>query len=499
MTNLSLIDRVLRFVTGESRRIREEADQRRELLDSDVPEVKDLIRRCVQAAPDDEPDTPGRSFKSKLVGIIPFLDIGVNTVGGLECTIRDWAVAQIKPFLDLTSVERREGGNAVGGGTASGELGAFAEQSQRAILGAAGASVAILALNALGAALDGAIQIRTLGQVRGAQKLVQNIIWSLGIADLGGLAFRPQIATSFQPLLERHYNAQAQAQLPGSQDLIRFLVREVFDAQRREELLAEPTPPELTEFMKQRGFAPFWTDSYWAAHWNLPSQTQLDEMVHRGVISQAEWERQVKLNDVAPESRPWLFEIIHSPYTRVDARRMADLGLLTSQELLQAYADIGYFAPKTRAIPAKAQFASEVGERFSASIHKAEGLFIFTRAFNNRGNFRKRFSDGVATPEQLRDELGALGVSDVVLNQVLDGMLEGLSAERAAKSKSLTASQITRAHKSSLISFAQALYLLIQLGYDSSEAELMLRLAVDLAESLTASTELGTRLTDGNV
>ena len=118
------------------------------------------------------------------------------------------------------------------------ELAVFRDSANQAINGATIATSLVLALNVVAAKLDGGTQLLSLGQIQGFQQLVQNIIWATGLADLGGLSFRPQIAASFQPLLERFYHQIAQAEIPGPGDLIRFQLREVYLPDRREVLLA---------------------------------------------------------------------------------------------------------------------------------------------------------------------------------------------------------------------------------------------------------------------
>ena len=67
-------------------------------------------------------------------------------------------------------------------------------------------------------------------------------------------------------------------------------------------------------------------------------------MLFRGVISRETWGNYVRFNDFVPAQIDNLARISYSPFTRVDSRRMYRLGVLTDQELLQSYADVGYYA-----------------------------------------------------------------------------------------------------------------------------------------------------------
>lgn len=134
--------------------------------------------------------------------------------------------------------------------------------------------------------------------------------------------------------------------LPPINDLIRFQVRDVF----REEI--------VKKYGYDQGFSEIqaalkpWADKlgvdtdvlklYWRAHWDLPSLTSAYEMYHRGFMTEAELRDLLKINDMAPEYVDKLIKISHSPYTRVDVRRMFDAGVLNRAQVKRAYLDIGY-------------------------------------------------------------------------------------------------------------------------------------------------------------
>lgn len=497
---MSVVDDVLGFIRDLTRSNSRESDERRTLRDGDVPAVKAHIKACADAKPAasgsgqvGELPEPAETFWERFGRIIPFLDTTPDTVDGLDCGIRGWVMQELDPILSLTNVERPS--DAAGGGTdtADSELRIFEQAAREAQRGAVAASGVVLALNIVAAVADGSTQLATLGQIQGFQQLAQNIIWSLGLSDLGGLAFRPQIAASFGPYLQRYYNASAQAQIPGTGDLIRFLVREVFNPERRPELRSDDDLSQLYPFMRQQGFSDFWTDSQWAAHWNLPSATQLNEMVHRGVIPMSEWERQTRFNDVVPEAIPWLQKVIYSPFTRVDLRRMADLGILTDAELLQGYADIGYWAPRTEGEGSRALFASEAGQDFDATVHKAEAQVIFARIFNAMPDIRRRLRNGFITPEQVEPEIQSLGVPSTTARRLTETLVKASDIGESETVKSLTTAQIIRGAKGGIISFGQGMFLLKDLGWSEARAEFMLRLSL-APEDAPTPTQLGQRL-----
>jgi hypothetical protein len=69
-------------------------------------------------------------------------------------------------------------------------------------------------------------------------------------------------------------------------------------------------------------------------------------MLHRGIIDRSQLDMLFKVVEIPKFWRDKLMAITFNPYTRVDARRMHELGVLTSEELVQSYQDLGYDATK---------------------------------------------------------------------------------------------------------------------------------------------------------
>jgi len=494
--NGGFLDRVLGFfrdVMGSSVDTRNEAQT---LTDADIPAVKGSIFAGIAAAF----GTVGEAQAVQAEGLQE-LQTAVadcaDTVNGLKGCLSGWVAEQMRRITNLALVDRPGRLDVPVPGmaaTVERESAIFDGMADRATVGAVAATGIVLTLNLLAMHMDAGVQVASLGQIRGFQQLIQNVIWATGLADIGGLAFRPQVAASFQPLLERYYNSQSQAQIPGPGDLVRFQLREVFDVSRRQILLGDDDLSAFKTFMRQRGFPDYWSDSYWAAHWVLPSISQLNEMLHRGVISVEEWRKQVRFNDFVPEAIPWLEETIYSPFTRVDARRMADIGLLTGQELLQAYADIGYYA-ETEAVGRdrrRAIFAAP--GTFDPAVHKAEALYRFTLIFNMLPDIRRRLANGFLLAEDVKGELLRSGIGEDAAQQITETLVKKRDLDSSEAMRDLTTSQIVRGTRTGLISFLQGLELLTQLGWSATRAEFLLRLQVSIDDAEPTATSLGRAL-----
>jgi len=131
--------------------------------------------------------------------------------------------------------------------------------------------------------------------------------------------------------------------LPGVGDLIRMAVREAFSPEAIARYgLGDRFPDELVKWAEKQGLSEEWARRYWYAHWVLPSPTAGFEMLHRGIIDREELRDLLIYADYVPWWVEKLIEISYTPYTRVDARRMHKLGVLSDDELVGVYKDIGY-------------------------------------------------------------------------------------------------------------------------------------------------------------
>lgn len=366
-------------------------------------------------------------------------------------------------------------------------------QAQARVAGAIGAINLVLAM---GNSVSVIAEAASAGTVRSIAEAVQSWIWANGLGQLSSMGYQPQLDASVMPLLTRFYNQRSQSRIPSESDLIRFQLREVYEPVRRAELLAGESRDTFNAYMEQNGFSEYHADSFWAAHWFLPSIGQLNEMLHRGFIDQPEWERFVRFNDYDPSSIERLRDIIYSPFTRVDARRMASVGVLTDQELLEAYADVGYFAP--RVDDGTGKLAAVMVPNPDFTVHKAQALVVWTKMFNALPILRARFRNGWITSEELRDELAATGLPDAQVQIRWEMLVKADKEVRTAPEKELTRALVVRAWKLRLISFPQALFLVQRMGYDEAEAELILRVQSLPDDPLAfVNTNLGARLLSG--
>lgn len=168
--------------------------------------------------------------------------------------------------------------------------------------------------------------------------------------------------------------------IPSVSDFIRFAVREVFTPNTAQAYgLFEDYPTELTKQVKLCGLSPDYAKYFWAAHWELPSYTQGVDMYHRQIIDYDELTLLLKSLDVMPYWRDKMIKLSEMNFTRVDVRRMYQLGVMNDQEVVRAYRDLGYsqdkatkmmeFTKSSTKKAAKSSTAAEIINAFEAGIY----------------------------------------------------------------------------------------------------------------------------------
>ena len=187
---------------------------------------------------------------------------------------------------------------------------------------------------------------------------------------------------------------------PQPQDLVRFAVREVYDDQIRSKFgMDQDISGKFLAEAAKAGLQPEQAQNYWAAHWDLPSVQQVFEMYHRDVIEKPEMDMALKALDIMPFWRDALTKIAYRPLTRVDIRRMHNLGILSPEEVAERYRHIG-FSPED----------AEIMKDFTLRYNSDDTTGI------TRGSIIKAFKDGLLSQADLRDMLVKLGYAEDVIN-----------------------------------------------------------------------------------
>jgi len=199
---------------------------------------------------------------------------------------------------------------------------------------------------------------------------------------------------------------------PSVQDVIRFAVREVYSPEIAKTYGqfegADEVAAMAADDLKAAGIRPEDLAKYWAAHWELPSVQMGYEMLHRGVITMDELKTLMRTLDIMPYWRDKLIEISYVPLTRVDIRRMHKLGILSDDDLIKAYKDIGYNDENAKRL-------ADFTKLYNADPESSEE----TKSDRDRGNWKdlsrgdiiNGYSDGLLTYNEAYEGLYNLGYS----------------------------------------------------------------------------------------
>ena len=263
---------------------------------------------------------------------------------------------------------------------------------------------------------------------------------------------------------------------PSPTDFIRFSVRDVFveDKEIKEALEAE-FPEDIVEHARKAGMDKDVLMWYWKAHWELPSPTQVYEMLHRlnpdvlsvrGKAYESMGLDVSKLKTTLDTVKTYLRQadydirwrdklvaISYSPLTRVDLRRIYTLGLISDEELIARLMEIGYTKEDAKLIAEfYKQYAQEEGREWTKSEIKyllyygiineqqaivylqdlgyseenAKNLVELWKAKLEEKDLREQqkyvrdaFAEGLITEEEARTQLKSLGLSDDVIDVVI--------------------------------------------------------------------------------
>lgn len=353
--------------------------------------------------------------------------------------------------------------------------------------------------------------------------------------------------------------------IPPPSDLIHFAVREAFTPELVQALDLNAEFPEAFAFWGAKqgiGWAvpglsagpsdpgpKSWAHAYWWSHWQLPSPTQAYEFVRRlrpghvspelaTVVDPEDYQEKVayaqahpethphgippldrvarldlllRANDYAPVWRGRLASVSYNPLTRVDIRRMYEVGVLTRQEVIEAYLDIGYtHANAERLAEFTVRLSSRTLSKLATRITRDKLLRAWRIGALDRGQVaalleraglqareielvleafqaedliarvdagtkavRRAYMAGAISDEEAFAQLERIGVIPDARQQLLQ--LWGL--ERTGGRKVLSAEKARDLYIRALISREELLLRLLNLGYGTRDAELIARTA----------------------
>lgn len=204
---------------------------------------------------------------------------------------------------------------------------------------------------------------------------IQNMFWR-GKLDLEG---------AINQLMRTGYTREDATEListweiiPSIQDILWMVGKEAFEQDQIDAYgLDDEFPEDQKEWLDKLGLSEFWQKKYWNAHWSFPSPQQVLEMLHRGKITREEVYQYYRVVEMPPFWREKLMDISYNTYTRVDLRRMEQLGIVEGMEpLTQGYMEQGYDLEHATNM---AKFTVKYNQRAKTDLTKNRILDFYTK------------------------------------------------------------------------------------------------------------------------
>ena len=309
--------------------------------------------------------------------------------------------------------------------------------------------------------------------------------------------------------------------MPTVSDIVRFMVRDADDNEiaskyRTDEGLKEKYGPQLQSWAKGQGITDEVMKYYWRSHWEIPSNTQLFEMLHRLrpdrpdaaaegniVIDADDIKNALIVNDTLPVWADALMAISYKPLTRTDAQRAFMIDAVSKEELYASYRDLGYSDANaerlvrfTMQLKAKRKQASGGTEKVTAVLKYYKGYLIGrTEALQRLKNgglsdtgaedalaiadrqrkndsqmacikgLKKKYMIYAVDPNEVIAELRSIGVAI----ENVTPLLATWNCERGSKLKELSLAQIASAYKNNVISPEEYMQRIERLGYQDAD------------------------------
>jgi hypothetical protein len=200
----------------------------------------------------------------------------------------------------------------------------------------------------------------------------------------------------------------------------------------------------------------------WIAHWDLPSVGQGFEMLHRGEITEDQLTKLLKAKDIMPFWRDKLTAISWVLPGRIEARMLAQYGLVDKAWLIDLLEKDG-LAPAYRDVVA------------DMMLVRGARTDIQTR-------YAKKWLDAAG----VKREIAALNLSPQIADRLYQWIVTNAAPERTQTERDLTTAEIVKAVRLGFMEWADGVALIMAQGWDETEADLKLAIGIPTtAETLT--------------
>lgn len=240
---------------------------------------------------------------------------------------------------------------------------------------------------------------------------------------------------------------------PSPQQAITWMAREVFEDDMAAKYGLDDESDKIDySFMEKIGIKEEIARKHWRAHWEHASWTQVQEMLHRGAMTEADVYDWFRLVEIPPYWRKGLTKTMWNLPGRVEIRLMARYGLVTKAEILELL---------------KADGLTEQYRDLVADMMLAQGVMIDLGA---------RYRNGWIDKDGVKAELAAAGISAERVERMFQWIVKNAKAEVEPTGRDLTKAEIIKALRRGLVSRDDAVQQLRRMNYSPEEVDLLLAL-----------------------
>ena len=255
-----------------------------------------------------------------------------------------------------------------------------------------------------------------------------------------------------------------QEPIPGSGDLINFVVKEAFPLANLPD-----APAEFKGWMAKQGYSEDWSKAYWFSHWRLVPENTVLDLWHRGFITSEQATKYLVLHDFPTFKRPgqdrtdteMVLEASYSLLPRIDLRFGWFTGTLSEEEMTALYGKYG--------------FKSEDAVK-EISIQKARVLDIYRRDYLStlRLAYRRGKISGDAFKAAVKNEHFPDEVADWIIKSEDLRTSVGAGVEASNEERALTKPDLIRLYRRGIIGQEKLSTELKQMNYSTEEIALII-------------------------
>lgn len=248
---------------------------------------------------------------------------------------------------------------------------------------------------------------------------------------------------------------------PTPTELVHWQAREVFepDMIAKYGLSDEAEGIERDLFYKV-GLSDEMIDNHWKAHWVHPEWRQVIDMYHRGELTFDDISQWYRLVEIPPYWRDKLTAISWDLPNRIETRMMARYGLVDKAWLVEHLTRVGLH---------------EDYRDIAADFMLAMGI---------RMDLASRYSKGWLTKEEVESEIATFGLSEDIGGRLYKWIVKNVSGDRVAKERDLTKTDILKGIKKGVVGVDEGKELLGDLGYETEEIDFIIDANITISEDI---------------